>query len=168
MAELLHSNTALLVVGLVLLALLALWLVLASRRTRIALTPQEDDGPARRNQALIDAAPAAVKLPTDHVADRVADPVAEPVAAPAPAPTSGTDDLALIKGLGPKLKTQLADLGVTHFAQIAAWTEADIDRIDAQMGRFQGRIRRDAWVEQAKLLAAGDMTGFTARFGNNS
>lgn len=160
MAELLHSNTALLVVGLVLLALLALWLVLASRRTRIALTPQEDDGPVRRNQALIDAAPAAVKLPTDHVA--------EPVVAPAPAPTSGTDDLALIKGLGPKLKTQLADLGVTRFAQIAAWTEADIDRIDAQMGRFQGRIRRDAWVEQAKLLAAGDMTGFTARFGNNS
>jgi predicted flap endonuclease-1-like 5' DNA nuclease len=166
MAELLHSNTALLVVGLVLLALLALWLVLASRRTRIALTPPEDDGPVRRNQALIDAAPAAVKLPTDPLADPVAEPVVAPT--PAPTPTSGADDLALIKGLGPKLKTQLADLGVTRFAQIAAWTEADIDRIDAQMGRFQGRIRRDAWVEQAKLLAAGDMTGFTARFGNNS
>mgnify|MGYP000491964002 CR=1 FL=1 len=29
------------------------------------------------------------------------------------------------------------------FAQIAAWSEADIDRIDAQLGTFAGRIRRD-------------------------
>ena len=40
------------------------------------------------------------------------------------------------------------------------------DRVDALMGRFAGRIRRDQWVEQARLLAAGDSAGFAAQFGN--
>ena len=56
-------------------------------------------------------------------------------------------------------------LGITRFDQIAAWDDADIDRIDAQLGRFQGRIRRDNWVEQAKYLAAGDRVAFEDRFG---
>jgi predicted flap endonuclease-1-like 5' DNA nuclease len=75
------------------------------------------------------------------------------------------DDLRRIKGLGPKLVTLLNALGVTSYAQIAGWSEADIDRIDAQLGTFAGRIRRDSWVEQAKLLAAGDTAGFEAKFG---
>ncbi|WP_342366848.1 hypothetical protein [Qipengyuania flava] len=59
-------------------------------------------------------------------------------------------------------------MGVTSFAQIAAWDEAEIDRIDAQLGRFQGRIRRDDWVGQASLLAAGDDSGFAQRYGKLS
>jgi predicted flap endonuclease-1-like 5' DNA nuclease len=59
----------------------------------------------------------------------------------------------------------LGDLGVTSFTQIAEWSDADIDRVDAQMGNFEGRIRRDNFVEQAKLLAAGDIAGFEAKFG---
>jgi len=43
---------------------------------------------------------------------------------------------------------------------------ADIDRIDAELGRFQGRIRRDDWREQARLLSAGDTAGYAAKFGN--
>jgi predicted flap endonuclease-1-like 5' DNA nuclease len=76
------------------------------------------------------------------------------------------DDLTRLKGVGPKLAAQLGEMGVTTFSQIAAWQDADIDRIDAGLGRFQGRIRRDAWVEQARLLAAGDNVGFAAKFGN--
>lgn len=158
MAELLQSNTALLVVGLVLVAVVLLWLVLANRRTRIALGTQDDGSPARRNQALIDAVPHAEVGMV---------PLVEPDATLVIAEPAGADDLLLIKGLGPKLKSQLAQLGVTSFAQIAAWSEADIDRIDAQLGRFQGRIRRENWVEQARLLAAGDSAGFAAKFGNN-
>ena len=75
------------------------------------------------------------------------------------------DDLLRIKGLGPKLVEQLRALGVTSFAQIAAWDDAEIDRIDAQLGRFQGRIRRDDWPAQAHLLAAEDTAGYEARFG---
>ena len=163
MAELLHSNTALLVVGLVLVALIVLWLVLASRRTRITLAPAEDDAPARRNQALIDAPPAAVQ-PSTQVG---VVPLVEPDATAVLAAPAAADDLLLIKGLGPKIKAQLADLGVTSFAQIADWSDDDIDRIDAQLGRFQGRIRRESWVEQARLLASGDTAGFAHRFGNN-
>ncbi|WP_330997877.1 helix-hairpin-helix domain-containing protein, partial [Erythrobacter donghaensis] len=87
--------------------------------------------------------------------------------APAPVAAGPADDLTRIKGLGPKLAALLGEFGITTFAQIAAWTPAEIERIDAKLGRFSGRIVRDQWVEQARLLAAGDESGFTARFGNN-
>jgi len=120
----------------------------------------EADALARRNQALIDAPPAAVKVEPVAVAEETPQPL------PVAAVVGGGDDLTLIKGLGPKLQAQLAEMGVTTFAQIAAWDHAEIDRIDAQMGRFQGRIRRDDWVAQAKLLAEGDSAGFARQFGN--
>ena len=85
--------------------------------------------------------------------------------APPPADAVTGDDLTRIKGLGPKLAGTLRELGVVSFAQIAAWTDADIDRIDAQLGRFQGRIRRDDWPAQAQLLADGDTAGYEAKFG---
>ena len=75
------------------------------------------------------------------------------------------DDLSRIKGVGPKLKAQLNELGVTSFAQIAAWDDADVARIDGQLGRFQGRIERDDWRQQARLLEAGDTDAFEAKFG---
>ncbi len=128
---------------------------------------------ARRNQALIDAAPAVVKPAPEPVAAvaqaapaPAPQPVPAPAAPPAPAPAAA-DDLARIKGVGPKLVALLGELGVTSYAQIAAWTDADVARIDAQLGRFAGRITRDQWIEQAKMLAAGDEAGFIERFGRN-
>ena len=81
------------------------------------------------------------------------------------APAGEGDDLRRIKGVGPKLVKLLQSQSVTRFEQIANWTDADIDRIDAQLGSFAGRIRRDNWVEQAKYLASGDTAGFEAKFG---
>lgn len=75
------------------------------------------------------------------------------------------DDLSLIKGVGPKLKTLLAGLGISRFDQIAAWNDADIAEVDQYLGSFKGRITRDNWVEQAGYLARGDHAGFAARFG---
>jgi predicted flap endonuclease-1-like 5' DNA nuclease len=75
------------------------------------------------------------------------------------------DTLTTIKGLGPKAASRLAELGVTHFEQIASWGEKEVEAIDAQMGAFKGRIMRDRWVEQAALLAAGDTEGFETKFG---
>ncbi|WP_116090036.1 hypothetical protein [Sphingomonas crusticola] len=81
-----------------------------------------------------------------------------------PAPGPG-DTLTQLKGLGPKAATLLHELGVTRFEQIASWNDADIDAVDARMGAFKGRIRRDRWVEQAKLLATGETEMFEAEFG---
>ncbi|ETI64440.1 hypothetical protein C100_07390, partial [Sphingobium sp. C100] len=82
-----------------------------------------------------------------------------------PAPTADADDLLRLKGVGPKLKALLIDLGVTRFAQIAAWSDADIAAVDAKLGNFKGRPVRDQWVDQAKYLAAGDVAGFEAKYG---
>ena len=177
----------LIVLGLALLVFSAWLLMRANRKAKIvedgsapALARDvlaEGAAPAQRNQALIDAAPAVVKEPPAPapapapVAETAPDPVPQPEpAAPAPAPVAvpaSADDLSRIKGVGPKLVALLAELGVTSFAQIAAWSDADVTRIDDQLGRFKGRITRDQWIAQAQLLAAGDETGFAERFGRN-
>jgi predicted flap endonuclease-1-like 5' DNA nuclease len=46
----------------------------------------------------------------------------------------------------------LHQLGITTYKQIARWTERDIDEFDARLSEFPGRIRRDAWVTQARAL----------------
>lgn len=189
MSELVQTYWPLMIAALLIGLVIAWYLFHANRRTRVSGTSHDvlDEGsaPAERNRALIDAPPAAV-LDTSPRAETPAPvptpapasspppvteavepptPVAEP-ATPTPPATTAADDLTRIKGVGPKLVALLADLGITSFAQVAAWSEGDIDRIDAQLGRFEGRIRRDSWVEQAKLLAADDTAGFAARFGN--
>ena len=73
----------------------------------------------------------------------------------APPPFFGTgapDDLKLIVGVGPVLERMLQQLGVATYRQIARWSERDIDDIDAKLPEFPGRIRRDAWVTQAREL----------------
>ena len=157
MIPLLETYWPLLVAALAIGILVAWFLLRANRKTRVTVDRRDvlDEGaaPAARNQALIDSSGTAVTAATP---------------APAAATPSGDgDDLTQIKGLGNKIADILSGLGVTTYAQIADWDEAEIDRIDGQLGRFEGRIRRDNWVEQAKLLAAGDKAGFDARFGNS-
>jgi predicted flap endonuclease-1-like 5' DNA nuclease len=62
------------------------------------------------------------------------------------------DDLKLIVGVGPVLERMLQQLGVATYRQIARWSERDIDEFDAKLHEFPGRIRRDAWVTQARAL----------------
>lgn len=142
------------------------WFVLlANRKTSVKSDRRDvlDEGAerARRNQALIDAAPR-----TGDPATSTPAPAPSPAFSPASAPAGG-DDLTRIKGLGPKIAAMLGELGVTRYADIAEWDDAEIDRIDALLGKFQGRIRRDSWVEQAKLLRSGDESGFIGKFGQN-
>ena len=70
-------------------------------------------------------------------------------AAPAAA---GADDLKQLSGVGPALEKKLHEAGVTTFAQIAAWTEADVEEFGEKLS-FKGRIEREGWIEQAKELA---------------
>lgn len=68
--------------------------------------------------------------------------------------TAGEDDLKRLSGVGPALEKKLHDAGVTSFAQIAAWTDADVAAMDEILS-FKGRIGREGWIEQAKELANG-------------
>ena len=74
------------------------------------------------------------------------------------------DDLQRISGVGPKLEKTLHGLGFFHFDQIAVWTPDEVQWVDENL-RFKGRIDREEWISQAKLLAAGDESGFAKRYG---
>jgi large subunit ribosomal protein L21 len=91
--------------------------------------------------------PAAAKAPKPAVAPR-------PVAPARARAGAAGDDLKKLSGVGAVIEKKLNGLGITTFAEIAAWTAADIARIDESLN-FRGRIERDDWVGQAKKLAAG-------------
>ena len=63
------------------------------------------------------------------------------------------DDLKRIRGIGPAFEQKLQAVGVTNYAQIAAWTAADIERIAGDLGIPSARIARDGWIERAGELA---------------
>ena len=72
------------------------------------------------------------------------------------------DDLKQLKGVGPKLEATLHELGVYHFDQIASWSDEEVAWVDSRL-KFKGRIARDGWIEQAKILADGGETEFSKR-----
>ncbi|HWK14684.1 MAG TPA: NADH-ubiquinone dehydrogenase [Rhizobiaceae bacterium] len=67
---------------------------------------------------------------------------------------SAADDLKMISGIGPKLEQALNGLGISTFAGLAGLSEDDAVRIDDKLG-LNGRIARDEWIAQARLLTAG-------------
>ncbi|HLQ20382.1 MAG TPA: hypothetical protein VK146_15515 [Tabrizicola sp.] len=83
-------------------------------------------------------------------------------------PRGGTaDELQEIEGIGPALEKLVNSLGFYHFDQIAAWTEADVALIDAEMKNFKGRITRDKWVEQARIIVSDGLEAFRERARTN-
>lgn len=90
---------------------------------------------------------------------------AEPEPAAAPRTDGGQRTLTTLKGLGPKVAARLGELGVATVGDLAALDEAQAQGIDARLGPFTGRMARDRWLEQARLLTAGDEKGFEAQFG---
>lgn len=177
MMTLIEANWVVFALALLIGLAVAWWLFgrasTAPKRERRPDVLDEGAAPAQRNQALIDAPPAAQIVPPPlgagmaGLAEAVAigaQDVVEEAAAAAPQPAAG-DDLSKIKGLGPKLQALLPTLGISTYAQIAALTDADLADLDTKLGAFAGRPKRDNWMDQAKHLAAGDVAGFEAQFG---
>ncbi|OLP55857.1 hypothetical protein BJF92_01715 [Rhizobium rhizosphaerae] len=115
------------------------------------------------SKALVAPLPEA-RLPEEPEAEAKAEPKGAPAAkkpkarataskpaAPRRRADKTADDLKKISGIGPKLEQVLNGLGVTRYAEIAAWSEDDVKRVDAELG-VSGRIERDGWVEQAREL----------------
>ena len=127
------------------------------------------------------AAPAAQAPAAKPAAAPVAAPVTAPVAAPVveAAPAAGpqrlsapkggkADNLKELEGVGPALEKLLNERGFYHFDQIAAWTDADVAAIDAEMKTFKGRITRDRWVAQAKIIVTEGLEAFRERAKTNN
>ena len=102
------------------------------------------------------ANPKAKAAPKKAAAPKAEKPKAEPKAEkPKAAPKAKAadgDDLTKISGVGPVIVKKLHALGVTTFAQIAAWTPEDIADMDDKLN-FKGRIDRDEWLKQAAEFA---------------
>jgi predicted flap endonuclease-1-like 5' DNA nuclease len=138
----------------------------------------EGDLAAARNEAqaaetaAMEAAAEAVAVAEAVEADHGAHPVhpaapedevgVKPEALDAPR-EGGADDLKQIKGIGPKLEKLCHALGFYHFDQIANWTADEIAWVDANLEGFKGRVTRDDWVAQAKVLASGGTTAFASK-----
>lgn len=130
------------------------------RHTVVKITDILTDGakPAKK-AAKKDAAPKAdakAEAKTEAApkaeAKKEAAPKTEAAAAPLfTAPEGEADTLTKIKGIGPVAAGQLAEQGITTFAQIAALSDADIARIDEAMPFSADQI--SDWRDQAKALA---------------
>jgi len=97
--------------------------------------------------AVAAAAPAKKAAPKKAAAKKAAP------AKAAPATDASADDLKKLSGVGPALEKKLVAAGVTTFAQIAGWSDADVAEMDEKLA-FKGRIEREGWIEQAAALAA--------------
>jgi predicted flap endonuclease-1-like 5' DNA nuclease len=127
------------------------------RRTRTGAAPGRATDGAEGN-ALADQAAAAV---SDVAGEILGIPAHEEL----PGAEGPPDDLQTLKGLGPKLASQLNAMGISRFDQLARLTPDQAARIDEGLGAFKGRIARDRIVEQAGYLARGDRAGFEESFG---
>jgi NADH-quinone oxidoreductase subunit E len=117
-------------------------------------TVQEAKATAKGKPQVDGNAPNATPLATPEAKAPVASPGTKPKALKA-ARKGRADDLKLILGIGPKLELLCHKLGFFHFDQIADWTGAEIAWVDDNLEGFKGRVTRDKWVVQAKILAAG-------------
>ncbi|MGC4095428.1 MAG: hypothetical protein QM756_47385 [Polyangiaceae bacterium] len=81
---------------------------------------------------------------------------AQPKAAPA---VVVADDLKRLRGVGPAFERALHGLGITTFAQIAGFTEEDVERVARALKLKPERIRRDDWVGAARAFSVGAETG---------
>lgn len=145
-------------------------------------TPPPATAAAAPTAAKAEVAPAEKPAPKAKPA-AAAKPAAKPKAKPAaktvtnPEPATGgkkpetlsaaraggPDDLKQIKGVGPKLEALLHSMGFYHFDQIASWGADEIAWVDQNLQGFKGRVSRDEWVSQAKILAAGGTTEFSKK-----
>jgi large subunit ribosomal protein L21 len=105
-------------------------------------------------EILTGGAKPAKKAEAKPEAEKKAEAKSEAAPIAAPAGEAKADDISLIGGIGPKILKGLDDMGIASFAQIAAWTPEDVERVETEL-KQKGRVAREEWIEQAKELLAG-------------
>ncbi|WP_415920891.1 hypothetical protein [Tateyamaria sp. SN6-1] len=126
--------------------------------------PAKKAAPKKKAAAKPDPAPAATATP-DYDGDGKLEGTGEGTKPAAlDGPRGGqADNLKEIKGIGPKLEALCNDMGFYHFDQIANWTPDEVAWVNANLVGFKGRVTRDNWIDQAKILASGGETEFSKR-----
>ncbi len=147
---------------------LVLWMLLAFfvgcifgylLRLMFGETAAQAPGPAAIAPAPSPEVPAAAPLAAEAAAGKMERPKG------ISSPRGGkADKLQRISGVGPKNEKALHNLGFFHFGQIAAWTPEEIAWVDDHL-KFNGRIKREEWIRQCSLLAAGAEAEFSKLFG---
>ncbi|CAN7268566.1 ATP-binding cassette domain-containing protein [Mesorhizobium sp. LjRoot246] len=144
-------------------------LAAANKAASAAAVPAAKSGPKPASKAASKASTGTSVKPT-----AATKPAAKAPATKAPAkageisnrlaaPRGGkADNLTRIKGIGTVNEKKLNDHGIFHFDQIGAWKKADVEAAEAYLA-FDGRIAREEWVKQAKLLSQGKDTEFSRR-----
>jgi predicted flap endonuclease-1-like 5' DNA nuclease len=155
------TGSPLLIAIAVLIAIVVLYLLLRPRQSVKLM----DDGPVRPHMIARGEGHGLTDVAAAAASDVTGDIINARVHAELPGASGPPDDLALLKGVGPKLATLLNQRGVTRFDQIAKLSPGQIEALDSDLGAFRGRLARDKIVEQAHYLARGDRDGFEARFG---
>ena len=157
-----NENWQILLVALLLLAIFAFVLLRPRQRVRLSSeqTPLRPHMAARSGErrGIADEAAAATADVTGQI-------IGAQVHSHLPGASGPPDDLQRLKGVGPKLSGMLNELGISRYDQLARLTDADLDRLDGQLGAFRGRLRKDQIPQQADYLARGDHDGFEQRFG---
>mgnify|MGYP002033312279 CR=1 FL=1 len=67
------------------------------------------------------------------------------------------DDLQVIKGIGPFIEEKLNALGITTYRQIANMNAKLEEQVNKAIEFFPGRVKRDQWANQAKILLGEDV-----------
>ena len=129
----------------------ATWARRRKAEDELDLEVAETTTTAPASEASASEAPAgATEAGTAAATPAVADDGAAPDEAPA-----AVDDLTAIKGLGKVKVAKLAAMGITTYAQVAAWTDEDIAEVGLKVNTSPGQIKREDWVGQARALAEG-------------
>lgn len=110
--------------------------------------------------------PAAVAPVIDDAAVAASGAGTKPVGLSAPRGGKG-DDLKTIEGIGPVLEKLCHDMGIYHFDQIAGWGPGEVAWMNGNLKGFKGRVGRDKWVAQARLIGQVGIEEFKRRAATN-
>ena len=165
------GTLVLIAIGAVVTILAMIWGTMRRRAKAAAIADSE-----RHERAIRDDAGEEPVIDPSAFAEPPPEPAAIPLAPAAvlavempeaPVDTASTDGypLTTLKGLGPRAAAALAQQGITSIGDLAVLDPAQAEALDSRLGPLAGRLARDRWVEQAQLLAAGDVAGFEAGFG---
>jgi len=128
----------------------------AELKQRLALLSTELDDANTKNNNMAAMAAAAV-LPVEESSEEKASKAQAEVKAAlgsriAAASADQKDDLKLINGVGPFIEQKLNNLGIYTFEQISQFDDELSNQVTDAIEFFPGRIQRDDWVGQAKIL----------------